>query len=118
MIFFSFILVGVISVRSYSQVRRQYFLTDAIPSQVNFLILWRFSFSAIYQVDKCFNYLLEGKAFENTGKRRKCMKPTFSPFPTMFSTILNIDSSFVQQMIICHMYSFLFKLKLGCLLKI
>ena len=41
----------------------------------------------VFHITLTFNNLEEGGFGKHCGKRRKCWKPAFSPFPTVFSTL-------------------------------
>ena len=58
----------------------------------------------IYHTAPTSNDPKEG-GFENTaGKRRKCWEPSFSPFPTEFSTLSKKEIVILSMFIICKCF--------------
>ena len=79
-------------------------IPESVVPQGIYTILWNYltNFSkmdtefhwTLYHTIPIFNDPEEEDFWKHCGKRRRCCKPAFSPFPTMFSTLHKTNFSF------------------------
>ena len=88
----------------------QYFLFSTIfstLSKIKFIHLAIFVICKLFTTQSQLLSTLRKKAFENiVGKGEKCWLPAFSPFPTMFSTLLKTNFNFLITFILLSASSF------------